>query len=121
MSNRSFNCIPCKDLFAVTIERSINLIAEQGRNGFIVPLSALSTETMSPLRNIIFNNSKCIWNSYYSASDHPASLFSGVRHRLLITLNVVKLGSNSLKYSTNFLKWFSDERDNLLQNIINST
>jgi hypothetical protein len=52
------------------------------------------------------------WNSYFSASDQPSSLFSGVRHRLQITLGSVGQVDrhNRLRYSTRFLKWFQDER-----------
>lgn len=95
-------------------------IKSKGRNGFIIPLSGLSTETMTSLRNLIFSKNRQPWNSYYSASDQPASLFSGVRHRLLITLNETEK-SNSVErkdYSTNFIKWFSNERENLFTKYI---
>jgi hypothetical protein len=72
---------------------------------------------MLPLREFIFTNTKNTWNSYYSASDQPASLFMGVRHRLLITLNEIwsaKNGETSY-FSTDFLKWFSSERDGLFE------
>ena len=113
-NQNSFKCIDCKDLFALTIERSFSIIKANGRNGFIIPLSGLSIETMSSLRNFIFTNTKYSWNSYYSASDQPASLFNGVRHRLLITINEAKKDSiDKKRYSTNFLKWFSSERGDL--------
>jgi len=113
-----YKCIDCKDLFAITIERSFVLNKDNGRNGFIVPLSGLSTETMLSLRNYLFSNTSLSWNSYYSASDQPASLFSGVRHRLLITLNEVGKSKEAKRYSTNFLKWFSNERQELFSAIV---
>ena len=113
-----YNCISCKDLFALTVERSFNLNSSKGRNGFIIPLSGFSTEVMIPLRYVVFNNSQKSWNSYYSASDQPAALFSGVRHRLLITINQLNVGNDKKFYSTNFLKWFSIERDFLFTKAI---
>ena len=118
LSKSNYQCINCKDLFAITIERSFNLIVKNGRNGFIIPLSALSTDTMEDLRNLVFTHTKFSWNSYYSASDQPSSLFSGVRHRLLITLNQVFFGGQGKKYSTNFIKWFSGERKYLFTKFI---
>jgi hypothetical protein len=114
-----YSCYECKDLFTLTIERSFCINKDLGRNGFIIPLSGLSTESMISFRKLIFNNVNTTWNSYFSASDQPASLFNGVRHRLLITLN--EIGSGKTKqttpicFSTNFQKWFSNERDTLFE------
>lgn len=113
-----YECMGCKDLFAITIERSFKINRIKGRNGFIVPLSGFSTETMLSFKNFVFNNSMHSWNSYYSASDQPASLFTGVRHRLLITLNQIDLKQKGKYYSTNFIKWFSLEREFLYENLI---
>ena len=108
----------CKDLFALTVERSYSLIRLRGRTGVIIPLSATSTDTMYPLKQYIAKHSVNVWTSYYSASDQPASLFSGVRHRLLILL--VQNGTNLSPtiYSTRFLKWFSDERLALFESFL---
>lgn len=65
---------------------------------------------MNSLKNFVFTNVNLSWNSYYSASDQPSSLFTGVRHRLLITLNKYKSRTDGKKYSTNFIKWFNEER-----------
>jgi len=106
----TYTCAACSDLFAITIERSHQLINNTGITGFIIPLSGLSTESMVSLRNHVFSGKFSNWNSYYSASDQPASLFSGVRHRLLITINKVNKNGVIQCYSTNFIKWFSNER-----------
>ncbi|MCF8267446.1 MAG: Eco57I restriction-modification methylase domain-containing protein [Ignavibacteriales bacterium] len=114
-----YKSFDCKDLFALTIERSQNIITEKGRSGFIIPLSGLSTETMKSLKNLIFSLNSNSWNSYYSASDQPASLFTCVRHRLLITLNEYsKLALIKRRYSTNFIKWFSNEREQLFSKFL---
>ena len=109
----TYNCLECKDLFAITIDRSHQIVNRFAQSGFIVPLSALSTDTMIKIRKHIFNGKASVWNSYYSASDQPASLFSGVRHRLLITIASFGKAINIKYFSTNFLKWFTDERNNL--------
>ena len=114
VDNKHYSCYECKDLFALVVERSFILNKNDGRNGFIIPLSGLSTNIMLPLREMIFNSTSNTWNSYYSASDQPASLFMGVRHRLLITLNQIGTGQY-FSFSTNFLKWFSSEREVLFE------
>lgn len=117
----AYQGIECGDLYGITIERCYKLF-NNGRLGVIIPLSLNSTNSMIPVRDIVYDNSNKIWNSYYSASDQPASLFSGVRHRLLILLTT-KDNTNTFKtiYNTRFIKWFSSERDNLFTTKINYT
>ena len=109
----SYEGIECGDLYGITLERCYKLF-NNGRLGVIVPLSLNSTNSMLPIRDIIYNNSNNIWNSYYSASDQPASLFSGVRHRLLILLTDKQSSTTDKQvYNTRFIKWFSAEREQL--------
>ena len=110
-----YKSISCGDLFGICIERSLQLVKENSGFGMIVPLSATSTKKMIEVTKIIFNRDST-WNSYYSASDQPASLFSGVRHRLMIFIK--KINEKNISHGTNFLKWFSDERVNLFQSKI---
>jgi len=110
INESSFRTIECKDLYALTIERCENLLNRVGKYGVIIPLSAMATNTMEPLKNLLLSNTQKSWNSYYSASDQPASLFTGVRHRLMISINH-KCVNDFVTHSTNFLKWFSDERE----------
>jgi len=70
------------------------------------------------LKEHIAKHSLNIWTSYYSASDQPASLFSGVRHRLLILLVQDGPVLPPTIYSTRFLKWFSDERTALFGSLL---
>jgi hypothetical protein len=122
IDEKHYKCYECKDLFALTVEKSFLLNKGNGRNGFIIPLSGLSTEIMQPLRATILGKTYNTWNSYYSASDQPSSLFNGVRHRLLITINQNSNKEEICKsnsFSTNFLKWLSNEREGLFNAKIN--
>jgi hypothetical protein len=112
----NYKCLKCNDLYAITVERSRNICQIRAKTGFIIPLSALSTKKMRPLR-LIIEELTSVWNSFYSASDQPASLFSGVRHRLLITLNFLGVRIPEV-INTNFLKWFSIERENLFTALV---
>ena len=108
--SNTFECDACRDLFALVTERAYKLGTSRARMGLITPLSATSTTTMLPLKDLIARLSTNTWTSYYSASDQPSSLFTGVRHRLLILLSETGRPVVGEKYSTRFIKWFSEER-----------
>jgi len=110
-----------KDLFALTVERSYLLGKHEGMIGLIIPLSITSTNTMLPARNLLKQKSSRLWTSYYSASDQPASLFTGVRHRLSIILASISERQDCVLETTRFLKWFSEERPSLFPAIVNYT
>jgi len=114
----SFSCALCGDLFALCVERCGTFTRHGGRNGLIIPLSATSTDTMAPLKKFIFRTSTAVWASYFSASDQPASLFTGVRHRLMILLAEKAPSTLPLIYTTRFLKWFTEERPSLFYSFI---
>ncbi len=114
----TFVCAECGDLFALCIERSNLLTGKGGRYGLIIPLSATSTDTMAPLKNFVFSASRTIWASYFSASDQPASLFTGVRHRLMILIVQAGQAEAPRIFSTRFLKWFSEERPSLFYSFL---
>ena len=108
----------CGDLFALCCERSAYLNNSYGNLSMIVPLNAYSTEGMSTLRNFLLNSYSENHLCYFSASDQPASLFSGVRNRLMIFIN--RRSKHKILSTTRFLKWFSAERDFLFFSILKS-
>lgn len=104
---KMYKTILCGDLFGICMERAFQLLNNKARFGMIVPLSATSTPKMDELKKLIINKD-ISWNSYYSASDQPSSLFSGVRHRLMIC---IKAKTDHVEnHSTDFIKWLSSER-----------
>ena len=108
---------PCVNLYAYTMERSLNLISQQiGRCGLIVRLGSIATPKTKSLRLLLNQTNKLIYISAYSASDQPSSLFEGVRDRLCIYIIKVNNGKKEL-YGTNFLKWFSEARVYLFESI----
>ncbi|MGC9259644.1 MAG: Eco57I restriction-modification methylase domain-containing protein [Phycisphaerae bacterium] len=113
-----FKAFPTGDLFPIVTERALQLARRKGAVGIIVPLSATSTERMRPLKELLATKTYALWASYYSASDQPASLFSGVRHRLCVLLGRHDSAPYCELRTTRFLKWFSDERTALFQSQI---
>jgi hypothetical protein len=116
---QQYQCYPCKDIFALVLECA-KILSKNGNHGFIIPLSGFSVDGMQSLRNLYLKNSRYIWNSYYSASAQPSTLFNGVRHRLQIILSSKNNKNTGCQcYTTNFIKWFSNGRDALFNTCIN--
>ena len=111
-----YTTIKCGDLFALCCERSAYLNNRYGSLAMIIPLSGYSTEAMSSLRNFLLDSYSENHLSYFSASDQPASLFTGVRHRLMIFVN--RRSPHKVVSTTRFLKWFRIERDFLFTSIL---
>jgi hypothetical protein len=109
----TYSCLECGDLFALCTERAYEIGGDHSRVGLIIPLSATSTDAMIELKKYIQKNSSSLWTSYFSASDQPASLFTGVRHRLLILLSEKGVNSEPQIHTTRFIKWFNSERNTL--------
>ena len=84
----------------------------------IIPLSGYSTEAMRSLRTLLLSSYSENHLSYYSASDQPSSLFTGVRNRLMIFVN--RRSSRRVISTTQFLKWFRAERDFLFSSTLKS-
>ncbi|MFZ2399403.1 MAG: DNA methyltransferase [Smithella sp.] len=102
----------CGDLFALITERALESLAPNGECGLIIRLSSTSNPSMLSLRRFLLNSEKQIWLSSFSASAQPSCLFEGVRDRLSIYLFRSHCTSENI-WSTDFLKWFSDERRDL--------
>ncbi len=102
--------INCGDLYGYCLERMMQLNPD--KLGIIIPLSLTATNKMERLKKHLIEVSSHLWTSYFSASAQPCTLFEGVRHRLMILVS--ELGKEECKvYTTNFIKWITNERQNL--------
>lgn len=105
----------CGNTHAYFTERSIKLIKNNGRFGFIVPLSLVSTKRMDSIREYIHNNS-CIAN-YYNFDDRPAKIFSGLED-CRATIVFLEKGKGLKKISTSkYHRWFSKNRSQLFKDL----
>ncbi len=109
-----FYSIKCGNLYAYTIERSYNILKENGVISFIVPLSLISTPRMLPIRDYMFKNSSNIYISTYA--DRPGCIFKGVHQRLTIFF-ANKSKEKCKLYSSSYNYWYNDERSNLFKGI----
>ena len=109
-----FYSIKCGNLYAYTIERSYNILNNNGILSFIVPLPLISTPRMKPIRDYMFENSSKLYISTYA--DRPGCIFKGVHQRLTIFFANKSYEKCNL-FSSSYNYWYNDERDNLFKNI----
>ena len=111
----------CSNLYAFICERSVALLRESGRFGMIIPMSAVSTDRMLPLRNMFEVQNRALYISNYSGDAHPAILFSGVKMRLSIVVSEKRskntAGEAVQLYSTGFIRWYSEARPTLFETV----
>ena len=108
-----YQTMSCGNLYALTYERSLRLVAVSGVVGEIIPLSCLSTVRYASLRQLVSDRG-CVLVSNFN--DRPGKLFDGLEHiRLSILLS---MGSQSRSvYSTDLYRWNSEERINLFERV----
>jgi hypothetical protein len=109
----------CENLFTFTVERSVSLLAPNGRFGMIVPLSSVSTPNMIPLQQLLLSETSNIFISNYSGNRNPSVLFNGVEMRLSIILSTKGNTANTSHYffTTCFMRWYIEARGYLFQGI----
>ena len=102
----------CGDLYGCVMERAMNLLAEGGRLGFIIPVSIGSVEGFKPLRDLLLRQATAVHLLHFA--ERPAKLFTGAEKRLTIWLTDKAEGGVGAKvYSTGYRRWFAQERENL--------
>jgi hypothetical protein len=112
-SLRGYRCVDCGNLYALVMERCLGIINNSGRQGYIVPVSSVSTDRYASLQNLLINRD-LVFSSY---DDRPSRLFDGLEH---IRLTIHLIGENVEKmniFSTRYHKWTSDERPLLFSGI----
>jgi len=110
-----YHSYDCGNTHAYFIERSIKLLKKDGCFGFIVPLSLVSTDRMSSIRNFIHNNSAIVY--YYNFDDRPGKIFSGLEH-CRATIVVTEKGKELRQIVTSkYHRWYTKDRLKLFNNL----
>jgi len=107
----NYETIKCGNLYAYCIERSYSLENLKGRFGMIIPLSALCTKRMESL-NLYLQKEFGFWSSHFGW--RPSTIFEGVNIPVSI---VISSKSNKKIFSTEFNKWYTENRTNLIGSI----
>jgi len=114
---RGYTCTAAGNLYAVIMERCSSIGVPFGRQGYIVPVSSVSTERYLPLQYLVESREL----HYSSFDDRPSRLFDGLEHiRLTIHLLGTKVQEPKM-YSTRYNKWSSVQRPDLFQTLRYST
>lgn len=108
-----YKTLSCGNLYAPIMERSESLSYLNGKMGFIVPVSSVSTERYIALHSLFQRHTH--WYSNYN--DRPSRLFEQLEHiRLSIHLFSQQSNSNN-SFSTGYKKWNEKERGTIFQTI----
>ena len=101
-----------KAIHAMCMDCSLHLLNRQGCMSMIVPLALVSTQRMQIMQTLL-EKSHNVWYANYSW--RPAKLFDTVNRAL--TIFTATPSKREQIFSTNYQKWFSDNRDSLMYSI----
>ena len=113
---KNYNTEKAGNIYAYVIERSLSIMHIISRIGMIIQLSAFCTSRMLSFQEHWLLYSKQSYISFFD--DRPGKLFDGLEHiRVAICLNEV--GDNSTRniYTTNYIKFPTETRSFLFDNI----
>lgn len=103
------------NLYPVVLERCLSLCRQGGRQGYIVPVSSISTDGYASLQSLY--RKKGVHFSCYD--DRPSRLFDGLEH---IRLVIFLLSDKEPGWiSTRYHKWSSPERATLFERLAYAT
>ena len=95
---------PCKNLYAFVSERSVQLSHKNSSLGLIVQLTALSSEKMSPLQDLLLRKGLLVAPSF---PRRPESIFDGVE--MPVTILITRSGKNGM-FTSRISRFYSEER-----------
>jgi hypothetical protein len=101
------------NLFAYASERSRLLLGPSGRFGFILLLSAMSTDKFEPLQSLVLQQNP-VWVSHFD--DRPSRLFENLEHcqQTIVLYLVPENTTDKSVHVTRCYKWNAAERSHLL-------
>jgi len=112
-SLRGFTCLDAGNLYAVVLERCSHLAEDFARQGFIVPVSSVSTDRYVSLQNLLSNRVL----HFSSFDDRPSRLFDGLQHIRLTIHLIGRETKPSHMSSTRYNKWSATERPHLFDRL----
>jgi hypothetical protein len=106
---KGYSTIVTRNLYPLILERCLSLVATNGRQGFIVPVSSVATEGYHELQAMLHKRG-LLFSSY---DDRPAHLFNGLDKNTLSILLVNPVAGVHNTFSTRLARWNADERGTL--------
>ena len=106
---REYHTESCGNLYAFVIERSLDVLRDNGWVGMIVQLPIVCTDRMKPLQHECLRLSNPIY--FANFDDRPARLFDGLEHiRASIVLAQKAKDRGKRVFSTTYNRWYSEVR-----------
>ena len=114
-SLQNIECISSGNLYAFVIERSLLFQSNSGYNGMIIQMSAFCTPRMASFQELWLGKAELSSIAFFD--DRPGKLFDGLEH-IRVVINILKKGesSNFIK-TTGYIKFYSEHREVMFQNI----
>lgn len=109
---RAYRTAATGNLYALVVERALDLLQPQGRLGMIVPIASVATDGMAQLQQLYAPLRQ--WHSHYAV--RPGKLFPDVDMNLTITL-LQRAPSHSERYVSGYRRWRSSEREHLFETL----
>lgn len=111
-----FKLLSCGNTYAYFIERSLDLLRPNGKLGYIVPISSVSTLRMSPMIELMLSKCSNMFISNYD--DRPSKLFVGLEHcRSSIFICTVSHPPCSV-FTTGYKRWKDIDRESIFDSSI---
>jgi hypothetical protein len=108
-----YHCVSAGNLYAVVLEQSSTLVSRDGYQGFIVPVSSISTDRYEALQQLLVGRLL----HYSSFDDRPSRLFDGLEHIRLTIHLIGRSRPNAELFSTRYNKWNAVQRDTLFDTL----
>jgi hypothetical protein len=106
-----FTTTVTRNLYPLILERGQRLVQDQGKQGYIVPVSSIATEGYSTLQKVLIER-ELAFSSY---DDRPSHLFNGLDKN---TLSILMLSNRVVGFkaiSTRLCRWSANERESLFE------
>jgi hypothetical protein len=106
-----FDTETCGNLYALCIERCLQIICSSGYLGLVVQQPITSTIRMKPVRKLLLDGCRHVLSSTFD--DRPSKLFDGIHHARIAILIADKGLPQDGIFVTSYMKWYKDERASL--------
>lgn len=106
----------CHNLYTYIIESTLRQCSKNALFGVILPSACVSTPRMAPFQKYLIEKTRDV--SFAIFDDRPGKLFQRLQH-MRAAIIIGELGARECDdiSTTKYIRWFSDERNNLFKNI----
>jgi len=101
---KQYNTLSSKNLYSLVYENCLNLIKKNSYIGFIVQLTAISSEKMVPLQDMLLNRGGLLALAF---PRRPESIFDGVEMPVSI---LISCPWNPIMYTSRINRFYTEER-----------